>query len=154
MPPDPRISAQVNWTQYRPDRASGHYESCYQRADHPSRPLAFWIRYTLFSPRGHPEVAVGELWAVFFDGAPESFLEIATARTRLGPVSTPWLTRLVLRHRGVEHSLVALRQARRARGSYRYFRWDFANDPAQADRCAGGAAGRAPRAVRDPDRRS
>jgi hypothetical protein len=254
MPPDPRISAQVNWTQYRPDRASGHYESFYQRANHPSRPWAFWIRYTLFSPRGHAEAAVGELWSVFFDGetgehvvakqtrplraclfdsaafairvgdstlgpgsltgaagpitwdlrytsaepplyllpgrlyrggvpkakslvgaplaeftgtlrvggrsieidrwlgsqnhnwgsrhtdryafgqvagfdgAPGSFLEIATVQARLGPVTTPWLTPLVLRHRGVEHSLVGLRQARRARASYRYFRWDFESE--------------------------
>lgn len=31
-------------------------------------PRAFWIRYTVFSPRGHPEDAVGQLWAVYFDG--------------------------------------------------------------------------------------
>jgi hypothetical protein len=46
----------------------GHYESWFQRANHPSRPLAFWIRYTVFSPKGRPEAAVGELWAVCFDG--------------------------------------------------------------------------------------
>lgn len=46
----------------------GHYESYFQRANHPDRPLAFWIRYTLFSPKGRPADAVGELWAVYFDG--------------------------------------------------------------------------------------
>jgi len=46
----------------------GAYESWFQRANHPSRPLAFWIRYTIFSPRGRPADAIGELWAVWFDG--------------------------------------------------------------------------------------
>jgi len=46
----------------------GHYESYFQRANHPERPLAFWIRYTVFSPRGRPDDAVGELWAIHFDG--------------------------------------------------------------------------------------
>jgi hypothetical protein len=46
----------------------GHYESWFQRANHPGRPLAFWIRYTIFSPAGRPEDAQGELWAIFFDG--------------------------------------------------------------------------------------
>lgn len=46
----------------------GHYESWFQRANHPSRPLAFWIRYTIYSPAHRSEDAVGELWAIFFDG--------------------------------------------------------------------------------------
>lgn len=46
----------------------GAYESWFQRANHPSRPLAFWIRYTIFSPKGRPADAIGELWAVYFDG--------------------------------------------------------------------------------------
>ncbi len=38
-------------------------------ARQPSRPApGFWIRYTIFSPRGKPEAAIGELWAVYFDG--------------------------------------------------------------------------------------
>lgn len=54
---------------FRDDGGSqGHYESYFQRANHPTRPLAFWIRYTTFCPRGHRERAVGELWAVYFDG--------------------------------------------------------------------------------------
>jgi hypothetical protein len=46
----------------------GHYESWFTRGNHPTRPLAFWIRYTIFSPRGRPEAAEGELWAIVFDG--------------------------------------------------------------------------------------
>lgn len=49
-------------------RGAGHYESWFQRANHPTRPLAFWIRYTLFVPRGRAADAVGERWAVWFDG--------------------------------------------------------------------------------------
>lgn len=61
----------LNWAEYRPGDASGHYESWYLRANHPSRPLAFWIRYTIFAPAGdsvRPGEAVGQLWAVLFDG--------------------------------------------------------------------------------------
>lgn len=59
---------QVNVTRYRPGQQAGHYESFFQRANHPSRPLAFWIRYTIFSPHRRPGAAVGELWAIYFDG--------------------------------------------------------------------------------------
>lgn len=57
-----------NRCRYVPAGQSGHYESWFQRANHPDRPLAFWIRYTIFSPKGRAEEAVGELWAIYFDG--------------------------------------------------------------------------------------
>jgi len=53
---------------YEPGQRAGRYESFYQRANHPTLPWAFWIRYTVFAPAGRPEAAVGELWAIFFDG--------------------------------------------------------------------------------------
>jgi hypothetical protein len=241
----------LNATRYRRGRI-GHYESFYQRANHPDRPLAFWLRYTLFSPRGRPDAAVGELWAVFFDGetgehvstreeypiadcdfatdrfavriadrtlgpgalrgtcgtiawnltydgderpllllpqrlyrgslpkakslvgvplaryrgtltvggriievddwlgsqnhnwgsrhtdryafgqvagfdgAPGSFLEVATAQARIGPVLTPRLTFLVLRHEGREYAHTSLRQAVRAGAAYDDSHWEFA----------------------------
>lgn len=61
------------WNRCRldPARTAGHYESYFQRANHPTRPLAFWIRYTVFSPEGRPQDAVGELWAIYFDGEHE-----------------------------------------------------------------------------------
>jgi hypothetical protein len=68
MRPDPRIPEQVNWAQFAPGARRGHYESFYQRANHPTEPLAFWLRYTVFSPAGRPAEARGELWAVVFDG--------------------------------------------------------------------------------------
>ncbi|TAK18134.1 MAG: hypothetical protein EPO40_37825 [Myxococcaceae bacterium] len=237
--------------------ARGHYESYFQRANHPTRPLAFWIRYTAFVPKGRAGDAVGELWAIWFDGeakkvcavkqvvpwascrfdprslsaalgdatldaarltgsassngraiawtlgyespsapllllpealysgpfpkakalvgsplavfrgelrvddeahaieswvgsqnhnwgsrhtdeyawgqvagfddAPESFLEVTTARVKLGPVRSPWMTLLVLRHGGEEFALNAVGTALRAEGRYEFFAWSFAS---------------------------
>ena len=246
---------QANHTRYQSGQRVGHYESFFLRANHPTRPLAFWIRYTLFSPHHRPQDAIGELWTVFFDGEtnrhiavkrelaiglcvfspseffvrigdaclelgklngnvtlgqhtiawnltyrgeaeplfllplnlyaapfpkakslvglplavfdgsltvdgnevnvaewigsqnhnwgsqhtdlyawgqvagfddhPESFLEVATARLKLGPFWTPPMTPIVLRHRGEEIALNALGQTLRAQGSPRYFEWHF-----------------------------
>ena len=66
----------VNCTRYRPGQSRGHYESFFQRANHPSRPLAFWIRYTIFSPHRRPQDALGELWAVYFDGETEQHVAL------------------------------------------------------------------------------
>lgn len=57
-----------NRCRYRPGQLTGHYESYFVRANHPQRALAFWIRYTIFAPRGRPADAVCQLWAVYFDG--------------------------------------------------------------------------------------
>jgi hypothetical protein len=50
------------------ETGGGHYESWFQRANHPERPIAFWIRSTMFRPHRRPADAIGELWAVAFDG--------------------------------------------------------------------------------------
>ena len=52
---------------------------------------------------------------------------MATARLRVGPLWTPPLTPLVLRHRGREHAFTGVMQALRARGSFGYFTWTFAS---------------------------
>ncbi|MBI5032597.1 MAG: hypothetical protein HZB51_18885 [Chloroflexi bacterium] len=249
---------QANHTRYQLGQPAGHYESFFLRANHPSRPLAFWIRYTVFSPDRYPENAIGELWAVCFDGEtqqhvavkqevplvacvfktqefyvqvgdaslqpgrlngaahseghsiswnltfggdaeplfllplnlydaslpkakslvslpmavfngiltvdgkeidvanwvgsqnhnwgakhtdlyawgqvagfdndPDSFLEVATARLKLGPLWTPPMTPMVLRHRGEEIALNNLMQSFRARGAFRYFEWAFRSE--------------------------
>ena len=56
-----------NGARYEPGMATGHYESWFQRANDASGRRAFWIRYTIFAPRGRPHDAVGELWAISFD---------------------------------------------------------------------------------------
>lgn len=60
-----------------------------------------------------------------FDSHPESFLEVATAKLRLGPFWTPPITLLVLRHQQKEYVLTALIQGIKAQGRFRYFRWEF-----------------------------
>jgi hypothetical protein len=60
-------------------RRAGFYESYFQRANHPARPLGFWIRYTAFSPAGHPEQARGELWAIYFDGEAHTIVATRTS---------------------------------------------------------------------------
>lgn len=45
----------------------GHYESWFLRANHPDRPLAFWVRYTQFIPADDRR-PLGELWGIWFDG--------------------------------------------------------------------------------------
>lgn len=250
------LTQQINFTRYH-HQPQGHYESFFQRANHPSRPLAFWIRYTIFSPKNRPGDARGEVWAVFFNGetnqhvtvkdempfehctfgssaffaqigeatlqpgqlagmvrmqedtiawdlryhseeqpllllpspyyqtklpaakslvgaplatysgslvvngetipvekwrgsqnhnwgskhtdwyawgqvagfdtSPESFLEIATVRLKMGPLWTPSLTLLVLRHEGEEFALNSLPHALRAHGRFDYFTWDFSS---------------------------
>jgi hypothetical protein len=254
------LTANYNHARWRDGLRGGHYESFWLRANHPSRPLAFWIRYTLFSPKHQPENAIGELWCIWsdgeaqrltavkrevpmrdcrfapdrfmvsvadarlhanalsgwaeahgnriewelqysggelplfhlpqklydkalpkakslvglplavfngqlrvngevmrienwvgsqnhnwgskhtdhyaygqvagFDSAPQSFLEIATARIKLGPLWTPWMTPLVLRHDGREYALNALGRSLRNQGSFNYFDWHFAGEDA------------------------
>jgi hypothetical protein len=68
-----------NSCRYVAGNTEGHYESYFQRANHPSRPLAFWIRYTIFSPKGRPQDAIGELWAVYFDGEAERIAAVREA---------------------------------------------------------------------------
>lgn len=57
-----------NASRFSPGETGGLYESYFLRANHPERPLAFWIRYTVFCPQGRPQDAQGELWAICFDG--------------------------------------------------------------------------------------
>lgn len=250
------FSQAANFTRYR-GQPQGHYESFFVRANHPHRAQAFWIRYTIFSPKGRPGDAIGELWAIFFDaeqnrhavakqeyrladcdfdaasfrvrvgkatllpnrlegaiegtqhslawdlkfeGAsppalllplafyqgrlpaaksvvslpmarfsgtltvdgkqieiaewvgsqnhnwgsrhtdlyawgqvagfdnqPDSFLEVATARLRLGPFWTPPITPMVLRHKQKEYAFTGLGQAIRATATFGYFLWEFAS---------------------------
>jgi hypothetical protein len=65
------MSASLDYAQ-RPrlgQARGGHYESWFVRANHPREPRAFWIRYTLFIPAQDEAPRLGEVWAVYFDGA-------------------------------------------------------------------------------------
>ena len=62
-----------------------------------------------------------------FDNAPDSFLEVASARIKIGPLWSPLMTLLVLRHAGREYACNSLWRGLRARASYNYFLWRFAS---------------------------
>lgn len=247
-----------NHARFDPQSRAGHYESYFQRANHPTEPRALWIRYTVFCPQGSPQQAEGELWFVYFDGVagqqfvakqnfgadvtifdrqrfgvriggailqegalrgtatssegtahwdlrysggqspllflperlystgfpkakslvgspmcrysgeidcggtrvsidnwlgsqnhnwgqrhtdayawgqvagfddqPDWFLELATARVRLGPIWSPWFTPIVLRTPQGEYALNTLGQSVRAHGAFEFFNWQFASE--------------------------
>jgi hypothetical protein len=56
-----------NGARFQVGEVTGHYESWFQRANAADGRRAFWIRYTIFAPRGEVAAAVGELWAIWFD---------------------------------------------------------------------------------------
>ncbi len=62
-----------------------------------------------------------------FDNAPDAFLELSTARVKMGPIWTPWLTMILLRLDGQEYMFNSLGQAIRAKGKFGYFYWNFAS---------------------------
>ncbi|EQA45898.1 hypothetical protein LEP1GSC050_3870 [Leptospira broomii serovar Hurstbridge str. 5399] len=69
-----QIRTNFDQPRFNRNSTSGHYESWFVRANHPHRPLAFWIRYTIFSPRLHSTSAIGEVWAIYFDGEADSHI--------------------------------------------------------------------------------
>jgi len=241
--------AQSNVLRFNQESSKGHYESYFIRANHPVKKEAFWIRYTIFSPKGSNENAIGEVWAIYFnedghvasktevsidkcdlnnthfdikidknelgrtkahgeidniswdlkydctevpifllplnyydlpfpkaksivsqpfakfngtltvgekqidikdwvgsqnhnwgekhtdyyawgqvagfDNYPDSFLEIITAKQKVGVVSTPFLTLLVLRHRGKTYSLNTIMKGIKSKGEFDFFHWEF-----------------------------
>ena len=58
-----------------------------------------------------------------FDEDPDAFLECSTARLRIGPIWTPWMSPVVLRLGGETLGWNALPRAIRARGKYEPFHW-------------------------------
>lgn len=60
-----------------------------------------------------------------FDNSPDSFLELATAQLKVGPVYTPRMTLMVLRHNGREYRLNNIFQGLKAFGRFEYFKWEF-----------------------------
>lgn len=68
--------ADWNGARYQPGSDKGHYESWFVRATDPEGARALWLRYTLFSPRGRNQDAVGDLWAVVTDRAAQTIVPI------------------------------------------------------------------------------
>ena len=70
-----------------------------------------------------PAYAFGQVCG--FDGAPESTLEIVTARTAIGPVKLPAVTLFVFRHAGHEFAVRSIGGTLNTHGRYRPFSWTF-----------------------------
>ena len=60
-----------------------------------------------------------------FDNSPDTFLELVTAKLVIGGVETPFLTILVLRHKGKEYQINSLSSWFLNKGSFDYFDWEF-----------------------------
>lgn len=73
--------------------------------------------------RHTPAYAFGQVCG--FDDAPDSTLEIVTARAALGPVLLPGATLLVFRHAGTEFAVRSLVGSLKTHGRYAPFTWTF-----------------------------
>jgi len=78
----------ANHSRFRAEK-TGFYESFFLRANHPQKPRAFWIRYTVFEPRDITAPTIGELWATWFDGETGDHVsvksELPISECRFGP---------------------------------------------------------------------
>lgn len=73
--------------------------------------------------RHTPAYAFGQVCG--FDDAPDSSLEIVTARAAIGPVLLPAATLFVFRHGGQEFAVRSIRGSLHTHGRYRPFSWQF-----------------------------
>jgi hypothetical protein len=73
--------------------------------------------------RHTPAYAFGQVCG--FDDAPDSSLEIVTARAAIGPVLLPAATLFVFRHAGEEFAVRSIRGSLHTHGRYRPFSWQF-----------------------------
>ncbi|KUI06683.1 hypothetical protein AU191_24030 [Mycolicibacterium acapulense] len=73
--------------------------------------------------RHTPSYAFGQVCG--FDDAPDTTLEIVTARAALGPVLLPGVTLFVFRHAGQEFAVRSIRNSLQTHGHYRPFTWTF-----------------------------
>ena len=60
-----------------------------------------------------------------FDNDPTAFLECATARIKIGPFKSPWMTTLVLRYDDKEIAINSILRAIKAKGKYQLYHWEF-----------------------------
>jgi hypothetical protein len=73
--------------------------------------------------RHTPAYAFGQVCG--FDDAPDTSLEIVTARAAVGPVRLPGVTLFVFRHAGQEFAVRSILGSMQTHGRYRPFSWTF-----------------------------
>ena len=76
-----------------------------------------------YGQRHTPAYAFGQVCG--FDDAPDSSLEIVTARATIGPFLTPAATLFVFRHAGQEFAVRSIAGSLQTHGRYRPFSWSF-----------------------------
>ena len=64
---DPRT--RDNLTVWTPSLQTGHVESYFLKLNDTAQHKALWLKFTIYSPKSHPEKAVGEVWGIVFDAA-------------------------------------------------------------------------------------
>jgi len=60
-----------------------------------------------------------------FDNRPDAFLECSTARIKVGPIWSPWMTLAVLVIDGEKYNFNSVLCSMKASARYDYFNWDF-----------------------------
>ncbi|MEW6776899.1 MAG: tocopherol cyclase family protein [Bdellovibrionota bacterium] len=56
-----------NLVRWKPESGLGHVESYFLKANHPTEPRAFWLKFTLLCRPNGTAQAVGDVWAVIFN---------------------------------------------------------------------------------------
>ena len=116
------LQTTINASQFDRQTANGFYESYFLRANHPTRPLAFWIRYTLFSPKGNLAGTEGQLWAIYFDGESSAIAAIK----QVVPFSSCSFSRAGLEVRMGDATLGKTQLAGSAQSESHRLSWDLA----------------------------
>ncbi len=76
-----------------------------------------------YGTRHTPAYAYGQVCG--FDNAPDSTLEVVTARAAVGPLLLPGVTLFVFRHEGQDFSVRSIRGSMQTHGRYTPFTWTF-----------------------------
>ena len=104
--------------------ANGHVESHFIKANSPDGARAIWVKHTLLVPRGRPEAALAEVWAIAFaeHGARKHAVKRSFPRSQLQSGTSPFSLRLPCAELVGSH----------ARGALDGLRWEFELAPQAA----------------------
>lgn len=114
-----------NLVRYNPSSTAGHVESYFLKANHPTEPRAFWLKFTVFQPDGRPEKATGDVWAIYFDGASHNHVAVKQSY----PVSTCKLGREAVGVEIGESRFSTGMTSGKASANGHMIAWDLAFDP-------------------------
>lgn len=111
-----------NLVKYVDGNPEGHVESYFLKANDPTGPRAVWIKFTVFAPRGRPDQAAAEAWAIVFDGETKKHVVVKESH----PVATAELGRDRVLFRTGRASLEHGRTRGTVEGDGHEVEWDLA----------------------------